>query len=164
MNTFPPVDEENSQKRNFWVDLALIGLGVSFFAAACFLLFTMLLKQGVDSSALAENKTNVTVPGGATEISLLDRSYETPVIVMFDATWCTYCRQLKPILEEAVAGTNGDVILVRVDVDDNPKLVRRYAVRSVPTVKAFVNAQEVDGFIGLRSESFVVQFVKKLSV
>ena len=53
---------------------------------------------------------------------VLDASFEVPVLVDFWAAWCGPCRQLTPVLEAAVEARNGDVRLVKVDTDANPRL------------------------------------------
>ena len=94
---------------------------------------------------------------------VVEGSSKQPVIVQFWAPWCGPCKQLGPILEKVVAGANGKVKMVRVNIDDNQQIAQQLRVQSVPTVYAFVDGQPVDGFAGAQPESTLTQFIEKVS-
>jgi putative thioredoxin len=91
------------------------------------------------------------------------RSADVPVVVDFWADWCGPCRMLTPVLEREVAGRDGQVELVKVDVDANPGLANEYGVRGIPAVKAFRNGRVVSEFVGVQSPQAVAAFLDALT-
>lgn len=68
---------------------------------------------------------------------------ETPVLVDFYADWCAPCKMLTPILKE-VKDTLGDQLkIIKIDVDRNSALAKRFQVRGVPTMILFKNGEAV---------------------
>ena len=93
---------------------------------------------------------------------VIEASRQTPVIVDFWAPWCGPCKTLGPLLERAVAATNGKVRMVKVNVDQNQMIAQQLRVQSIPTVYAFIDGQPVDGFQGAVSPQEAQDFVTRL--
>ena len=73
------------------------------------------------------------------------------MLVDFWATWCGPCRMLGPVIEELAEEYEGkDVVIGKVDVDENPELARRYGVMQVPTVLLLRDGEELAREIGVR--------------
>jgi thioredoxin len=78
---------------------------------------------------------------------------DKPVLVDYWAEWCGPCRQVAPVLE-AIAAEHGDKIdIVKLNVDQNPEVTRRYGILNIPTLGVFQNGQVVKELVGARSKS-----------
>ena len=57
-----------------------------------------------------------------------------PAIVDFTATWCGPCQKIAPILEELAKEYDGEIVIYKVDVDQNKPLAKSFEVSSIPAV------------------------------
>lgn len=91
----------------------------------------------------------------------LDKEDLINSLVFFGATsWCVPCRNLKPTIE-GLSEDYENVTFIYVDADDAPDVVAENQIRSVPTVKLFVNSEEKKVFYGALPKS---QYVKELDL
>lgn len=93
---------------------------------------------------------------------VIDKSAEVPVVVDLWAPWCGPCKTLGPIIEKVIDETGGKVVLVKVNVDENPGLSQAFKVQSIPAVYAVKDGAVVDGFMGSYPEHAVKEFVDAL--
>lgn len=82
-----------------------------------------------------------------------------PVLVDFYADWCGPCRMLAPVLEDA-ARELASARIVKVNVDENPALASRYAVRAIPTLLVFRNGEATAKHVGMASKDQIKQFLQ----
>lgn len=97
------------------------------------------------------------------EADVLARSDDATVVIDLWAPWCGPCKTLGPIIERVVDSTEGNVVLAKVNVDDNPRVSQTFRVQSIPAVFAIKNRQIVDSFVGALPEAQIKAWVNKLS-
>jgi thioredoxin 1 len=73
---------------------------------------------------------------------------DKPVIVDFWAEWCGPCHAVAPVLDRIVEESNGDIKLVKVNIDEQPALSQRFGVQSIPTMILFKNGAPAAAAIG----------------
>lgn len=81
-------------------------------------------------------------------------------LIDFWASWCGPCRMLAPIIEELSGEVPGDVLVAKVDIDQEPDLAARYGVMSIPTVISFRDGQEYKRVIGLVPKDALTELLK----
>lgn len=95
------------------------------------------------------------------QTDVIDASYTMPVVVDFWAEWCGPCKMLGPVLEKLARENQGKWKLVKVDTDANQELAMTFGIRSIPSVKMFVNGDVADEFAGALPEKKITEFLAK---
>jgi thioredoxin 1 len=92
--------------------------------------------------------------------AVTERSFEQevlqsdkPVIVDFWAEWCGPCHAVSPVLDKIVDERNGDLKLVKVNIDEEQGLAMRFGVQSIPMMILFKEGQPAAAAVGAQPKS-----------
>ena len=66
---------------------------------------------------------------------------DVPVLLDFWAEWCGPCKAIGPALEELAQEFEGQVRVVKINIDENPHTPRQFGVRGIPTLMVFKDGQ-----------------------
>jgi thioredoxin 1 len=80
---------------------------------------------------------------------------DEPVIVDFWAEWCGPCHLVSPILDQIAEERAGELRLVKVNVDEEEGLARRYGIVSIPTIILFKDGEAAAATVGARPKAAI---------
>lgn len=92
---------------------------------------------------------------------LIQGSQEKVVLIDFWADWCEPCKQLTPVLERIARDFPEDLILAKINCDEQQAIASQFGVRSLPTLVVFKDGQPVDGIAGVQPESVIREMLAK---
>ena len=101
-------------------------------------------------------------------VAVTDASFEAdvlksdkPVVVDFWAEWCGPCKQIGPSLEEISDEMGEDVIIAKVNIDENPNAPSKYGVRGIPTMILFKGGEAASTKVGAAPKTAIESWIKE---
>jgi len=86
---------------------------------------------------------------------------EQPVVVDFYADWCGPCKMMEPALRDIAREYDGEVSVVKLDVDANKEIAERYGVSGIPALLLFDKGALCDRLSGATSRSAIAAMIDK---
>lgn len=82
------------------------------------------------------------------------------VLLDFWAGWCVPCQMLAPVIEE-IANESQDIVVGKVNIDEEPELARRFNVMSIPTLVVLQDGKVTNTVVGVHSKSDILEMLGK---
>ena len=87
------------------------------------------------------------------------RNNEGIALLDFYADWCGPCRMVLPLVDE-IAAERDDLLVGKINVNDNPELAREFGVISIPTLIVMKDGRIINRVSGARNKSQILDLVK----
>jgi thioredoxin 1 len=82
-----------------------------------------------------------------------------PVVVDFWAEWCGPCRMIAPALEEIASELGGQVKIVKMNVDENPRTPGQFGIRGIPALLMFKDGKVAAQRVGAQPKSQLMAWI-----
>ena len=86
---------------------------------------------------------------------------EKPVLVDFHADWCTPCKIMNPVLKNIKSKLGKDLVILKINIDNNPAVAEKFQVKGVPTFILFRNGEIKWRQSGIIEENKFIELIQK---
>lgn len=100
-----------------------------------------------------------------TPITITKENFETevlrselPVLVDFWAPWCGYCRRISPVLDQLAQQYDCQLIVGKINIDEQPELEEQFGVEIIPTLFLFRNGVASEPIVNPGSKAQIVEW------
>ncbi|MCX7553840.1 thioredoxin [Marinicella sp. S1101] len=108
---------------------------------------------------MTDNPNIVDVTADTFMAEVIEKSKDIPVLLDFWADWCEPCKNLTPILHDIIEQHPGQLMLAKVNTDQEQMLAQQMGVQSLPTVALLKDGQIVDNFMGVKPKSEIITWL-----
>jgi thioredoxin 1 len=86
---------------------------------------------------------------------------QAPVVIDFTATWCGPCKVMSPLVDQLAQEYQDRATVVKLDIDQNKGIAKRFGVRSIPALLIFKGGEVVESIVGVKSYDLLSEAVTK---
>ena len=86
------------------------------------------------------------------------KASDKTVLLDFYADWCVPCKRLGPVLED-ISEENPDIIVGKINVEDEPDIAEEFGIMSVPTLVVLKYGDEADKAVGFRTKAQILDLL-----
>ena len=101
-------------------------------------------------------------------VNVTDENFESevikagkPVVVDFWAEWCGPCKQIGPILEEISDEMSNEVVIAKLNIDEEVNTGTKFGIRGIPTMLLFKSGELKATKVGATTKSNIISWIKE---
>ena len=87
------------------------------------------------------------------------KNQEKVVLLDFYADWCGPCRMVAPVIDE-IANERDDIVVGKINVDENPEFASEFGVFSIPTLIVMKNGKVIAQSTGARPKAQILSMLE----
>jgi len=84
-----------------------------------------------------------------------------PVLVDFWAEWCAPCHMMDSTIEALARELDGQIIVGKLNIDDNAVVANRYGILGIPAVIVFKDGEVKEQVVGVTAKENLEALLKK---
>ena len=85
-------------------------------------------------------------------------------LVDYWAPWCGYCRRIGPAYEKVAAQYGADMLVAKVNIDEEPVLAQKEMIEVIPTLVLYRNGEAIDSIVAPESKAMIDAFIQNALV
>ena len=86
---------------------------------------------------------------------------DKPVLLDFWAPWCSYCRRINPAYEKIAEQYGADMVVAKVNIDDEPQLAEKEMIEVIPTMVLYRNGEAIGSIVAPESKAMIDAFIQE---
>ena len=84
-----------------------------------------------------------------------------PMLVDYWAPWCSYCRRIAPAYEKIAQQYGEDMIIAKINIDDEPQLADAQQIEVIPTLVLYRDGKVLGFVVAPESKAQIDDFIRE---